>query len=311
MAGLMSGMKSATFWGAIVVALAGVSPLCHAAGTIQGASSWGYQLQNADPATLAASSYDVIVMDYSRDGTDDAAYTREEIQSIKDAGKTVLAYLSIGEAEDYRFYWKPAFRPGSPSWLGPENPEWEGNYKVRYWQSGWWRIALRPYLERILAAGFDGVYMDIIDAYWYWHEEKRMAVGLTSNRMVDLVAKIAGLARASSPGFILCPQNGESILDDAPSTRVRKRYLKVIDAIGVEDLFYHYGSIQDRKYRMGLLGEYAGAGKKVFNVEYVPRRGWEAYRSAACAVPFGMVPYAAETDRALDELVDFPRLECP
>ena len=43
----------------------------------------------------------------------------------------VLAYLSIGEAEDYRGYWDPSWVDASgvpipgvaPAWLGAENPE--------------------------------------------------------------------------------------------------------------------------------------------------------------------------------------------
>ena len=34
------------------------------------AKSWGYQLQNIDPDVIASASYDMFVLDYSRDGTD-------------------------------------------------------------------------------------------------------------------------------------------------------------------------------------------------------------------------------------------------
>jgi cysteinyl-tRNA synthetase len=43
-------------------------------------------------------------MDYSRDGTDQRAFTRQEIESLRSAGKIVLAHLSTREAEEYRFY---------------------------------------------------------------------------------------------------------------------------------------------------------------------------------------------------------------
>jgi len=271
------------------------------------AKCWGYQLQNAEPAELAASQYDVIVIDYSRDGTDAGAYTPEEIQSIKDTGKIVLSYLSIGEAEDYRFYWKDWWRPGIPRWLGPENPDWPGNYKVRYWHPGWWKVAIEPYLERIIAAGFDGVYMDIIDAYWYWHEEFNYPPTFTANRMVKLVNKIGNYTRFHSKEFILCPQNAESIIDDA-SMYARNLYLNIIDAIGVEDLFYNYGTPDDQIYRLQKLQEFASAGKKVFNIEYVGEESWAEYLYFVSLVEIEIIPYAGDPDRALDELIDFP---CP
>ena len=286
---------------------------------IRQAGSWGYQLQNAAPAELAASRYDVLVMDYSRDGADAGAYTPGEIQSIKNQGKIVLAYLSIREAEDYRFYWRASWQPGNPPgvygkpvWLGPANPEWPGNYKVLYWYAGWWTTALKPYLDRLLAAGFDGVYLDIIDAYWHWYEHAPGTYTLRSsaNRMVRLVEKIGAYTRGQRPGFILCPQNGESIIDDAAAD-YRRRYLQAIDALGVEDLFYYFGTRADQRYRLQLLQKYAGQGKKIFNIEYIPKKRWTEYLSKVCAAAVPIVPYAGRPDRNLDELVpDFPEADC-
>jgi cysteinyl-tRNA synthetase len=281
-----------------------------AAGSISKAKSWGYQLQNGDPAKLAASRYDVIVMDYSRDGADNGAYTAKEIHSIKKAGKIVLAYLSIGEAEDYRFYWRSWWKPGNPVWLGPENPDWQGNYKVRYWHRGWWEAGVAPYLKRIQAAGFDGVYMDIIDAYWYWHEDQGIPLSFTASKMVGFVEQIAARARAVAPGFILCPQNGESIIDDVPTKGLYIRYLRAINAIGVEDLLYN-SSARDRRYRTKLLARFAARGKKILNVEYVGKIRWNRYLHAACAMDYEMIPYAGAPDRELDELIEFPVVPCP
>jgi len=170
--------------------------------------SWGYWLQGADIETLADSSYDVLVIDYSFNGTDEETYTPDKIQRLQQSGKLVLAYLSIGEAEDYRFYWQEGWKAGNPSLIGEENPDWKGNYKVKYWTTEWWNIALQPYLERILSAGFDGVYLDLIEAYFYWskngHDTKRSA-----DRMVELINRVAEYGRQRlGKKFIVCPQNG-------------------------------------------------------------------------------------------------------
>ncbi|MBQ5572035.1 MAG: endo alpha-1,4 polygalactosaminidase, partial [Bacteroidales bacterium] len=81
--------------------------------------------------------------------------------------RMVIAYMSIGEAEDYRYYWQAEWKRGNPSWLDKENPKWKGNYKVKYWKSEWQEIIF-DYLSRITNAGFDGVYLDIIDAFEYY-----------------------------------------------------------------------------------------------------------------------------------------------
>jgi hypothetical protein len=77
---------------------------------LQAAKSWGYQLQKVEPAEIAASPYDMVVIDYSRDGSDETAFTREDVarmQKKPDGGRRiVLSYLSIGEAETYRYYWR-------------------------------------------------------------------------------------------------------------------------------------------------------------------------------------------------------------
>ena len=103
------------------------------------AKSWGYQLQKIDPDTLAAVPHDVLVIDYSRDGTDAYAFTAEEVARLKvkpdGSRRIVLAYLSIGEAEVYRYYWQWYWflDEFAPAWRGGPNKEWQGNYDVRYW----------------------------------------------------------------------------------------------------------------------------------------------------------------------------------
>jgi cysteinyl-tRNA synthetase, unknown class len=107
-----------------------------------------YQLQNVNLSAIGKTKFDLVVMDYSRDGSDERKFSAEEIEALKTSPggrKRVLAYMSIGEAEDYRFYWQRSWdadrngRPdsGAPAWLEPSNPEWPGNYKVRYWDPAW------------------------------------------------------------------------------------------------------------------------------------------------------------------------------
>ncbi|MBA4173560.1 MAG: hypothetical protein C0511_13165 [Hyphomicrobium sp.] len=76
--------------------------------------SWGYQLQNLDKTfdALAASDTDLLVVDFSMSqaaGRPMKPLDPAEVERLKtrpDGGRRiVLAYFSIGEAEEYRFYW--------------------------------------------------------------------------------------------------------------------------------------------------------------------------------------------------------------
>ncbi|MCH8299743.1 MAG: endo alpha-1,4 polygalactosaminidase, partial [Candidatus Marinimicrobia bacterium] len=73
---------------------------------LQDVNSWLYQLQQIDIVSIAASSFDLVVIDYSSDGSGDGEFTLSQIQQLKNSGKIVLSYMSIGEAEDYRYYWQ-------------------------------------------------------------------------------------------------------------------------------------------------------------------------------------------------------------
>ncbi len=137
-------------------------------------NSENYTTKQSFLNALATTNYDVILIDYA---FNEDPFTADEIISLKlkeNGGKRlIIAYMSIGEAETYRYYWQNEWTPGSPEWLDVENPDWEGNYKVKYWNRDWQSIIYgndNSYLKKILDANFDGVYLDIIDAFEYYEE---------------------------------------------------------------------------------------------------------------------------------------------
>jgi len=104
-------------------------------------ASFHYQLQNLDVAAASSSPFPLLVTDYSLDGSAATELSASDVASLRSGGRKVLAYLSIGEAETYRFYWNPAWTdegrddPDRPPWLGPVNPGLTdvaaGNYNYR------------------------------------------------------------------------------------------------------------------------------------------------------------------------------------
>lgn len=124
---------------------------------------------------ITATNYDALVMDLY---FNDEEFSSSEITALKEKAnggtRLIICYMSIGEAEDYRYYWQSSWNSNKPSWLDEENPNWAGNYKVRYWEQDWKNVIYgndSSYLKKILNAGFDGVYLDIIDAFEYYENQ--------------------------------------------------------------------------------------------------------------------------------------------
>ena len=123
-------------------------------------------------AQVGATNYDVLILDAFYD---DTILTSAEVTALQAKGnggaRLVIAYMSIGEAEDYRFYWDPSYEVGNPDWIYEENVDFPGNFKVDYSNADWQEIlfgSAEGYLDQIIDAGFDGVYLDLIDAYEYF-----------------------------------------------------------------------------------------------------------------------------------------------
>jgi|GEM_PF-79929 len=124
---------------------------------------------------LCQTNYDVFILDAYFES--DHMLTAEDVQALKtkaNGGKRlVIAYLSVGEAENYRPYWQNEWNDDHPDWLLDANPNWPDNYIVKYWDDEWQSIIARDdnsYLNQIIDVGFDGIFMDIVDGYANFEE---------------------------------------------------------------------------------------------------------------------------------------------
>lgn len=252
-------------------------------------------------------------MYYSRDGSDERKFTATKIEGLKNSPggpKQVLSYMSIGEAEDYRWYWRKSWdanrdgKPdaGAPARLDPSNPDWPGNYKVRYWDPAWQEI-IYAYVDKVLAASYDGVYLHIVDAYEYWGPGGPSSPDrpTAEEEMVSFVKSIAEHARVEGgrPDFQVFVQNAEE-LSRHPD------YVQTVSGIGKEDLFYdgnRHQPADEIAYSVRQLDRFKAAGKPVLVTDYVTRRDKinDFYRKANSR---GYVPYA--TRRNLDVLTTNP-----
>ncbi len=132
-------------------------------------STISYSSKSAFLNAIAASNFDVVLIDLFYDDE----LTSADIQSIKtkaNGGKRlVIAYMNIGAAETYRYYWKDKWKKGRPGWIKKEYDGYPEEYWVKFWKKDWKEIIYgndASYTKKILNAGFDGAYLDNIEGYY-------------------------------------------------------------------------------------------------------------------------------------------------
>ena len=111
-----------------------------------------YQLQNASYTGLSSTDFKVGVVDI-----DDAGLSASQLATLEGQGKLMLSYESIGEAEDYRDDWQSGWNSAKPSWLLGENPDWPGNYSVKFWDPDWQKLVYAR-VDAAIKAGYQGMY---------------------------------------------------------------------------------------------------------------------------------------------------------
>lgn len=235
-------------------------------------------------AQLAACGRDWLVLDAMFG--DGVPWERGDLDAMRSAreGRKIVAYVSIGEAEDYRPYWRKEWGTGghltgaAPEWLEGENPEWKGNYRVKYWRADWQRLVLAV-IDDVMARGFDGVYLDIVDGFETFEERPGGQLMNPETKqsyrrdMVEWVKVIAARARTSRPEALVIPQNGSQLV-------AQPDFLAVISGIGIEDLLTDGDKLQTKAHTRevaGHLEKMRAAGKPVLLVEYprrADRRAW-------------------------------------
>lgn len=206
-------------------------------------TSWFYYLGfNPDYSTIQMiidSTYEMVVLEPIFTEKENSDFPiADVISDLHNAQnpKIVLAYLDIGQAEEWRTYWQPGWGIGNPSWIVANDPDgWEGNYPVKYWHTDWKSIWLGQdgYLQQMIDAGFDGIYLDWIEAF---SDENVTTAAVADgvnpeNEMVTWVGELAAYARNQDPDFLVIGQN-------AAELSYRDDYLDIIDAVAQEQTWF-------------------------------------------------------------------------
>ncbi len=303
------------------------APEARAPSPLASVQSWAIQLQGLDRdgarAALVAASCDMLVIEPTRTVAGlDAFPIRDIVAEIRAshgrtrARKLCLAYVNVGQAEDYRTYWQPSWRAptkaaaGEPAFVLSLDPDgWPGNYPVAYWEPQWRSIATEL-IEAAARDGFDGAYLDWVLGY---QEPAVIAAAQFADveparAMVDLLLHLRARARALRPDFVLIAQNAAGLVSRDP------RFVCAVDAVSQEDLSFRgeagagwddvgagdlATSAEDAQVIATQLAECRARGLCVFTLDYA-RDPANVRRALARSRALGCVPCVSRV--ALDRL---------
>jgi uncharacterized protein (TIGR01370 family) len=252
-----------------------------------------YVLQGINPAAVAVAPFDVKAIDIYNDNSQ--LFSAAQVQQMGGGAGNglLLGYFSIGEAENYRDYFKTI--PSSA--LGPVNPDWPGDYQVAYWTSEWQTVAT-AYVDQMIKLGYDGVFLDVVDECETAWAVKNAPGGDASGAMVSLIQSLANHAHAQNPNFKIWVNSS-----GAEDLMTNNTFVQAIDGAYEEELFYQdNGSPQrtaDTNYNLNLLGKLVSAGKPVVAIEYVSGAATIADIHAKAAAA-GVGSYIANPDLELN-----------
>ena len=267
---------------------------------LDNAQTWMYQIQGLDEdgaiEALEMSDYPMLVLEPGHnflDGVYDTVDMLSRLRHLPNGDERLLiAYLDIGQAEDYRNYWQPgwiaptAAKPGIPDFLVTIDPDgWSGNYPVAYWDQRWQTLWLGEdgIVAKLARMGFDGIYLDWVEAY---DDETIIARAERDNKnaameMIRFVAALGAAGRAVRSDFLVIVQNAPYLIN----ADVRQ-YSLAIDALAVEDTWFHgagdaqwndpqAGDLRERHdgewstaSRLSQYQKYLDQGIPVFSVDY-------------------------------------------
>jgi cysteinyl-tRNA synthetase len=215
---------------------------------LEGVRHWLYlidvNLEQDIVDQIAASAHDMVVLDFIPSEENNSDYPMAQmIDQLHNAAhpKLVIAYIDIGEAESYRTYWQPGWGIGNPEWIITGDPDgWEGNYPVAYWYDEWqdiWLDEQTGLMRAILDAGFDGVYLDWVEAY----SDETVATFAAEDgvdprqEMIWFVGDLAEFGWLRNENFIVIGQNAAELAQN-------DEYADIVDAIAQEQVWFDGGA---------------------------------------------------------------------
>lgn len=120
---------------------------------------------------IASTNFDVVIIDLFFEGTEFTSYEINQLKTKANGGqRLVISYINIGAAEKFRYYWKKNWGLHHPSWIKRKYEGYDDEFWVKFWKKEWQEIIYgndNSYIKKIINAGFDGAYLDNVEAYYF------------------------------------------------------------------------------------------------------------------------------------------------
>ena len=257
----------------------------------KGSEKWVVTYHNNTPVTDLF-NYDLVVLDASH-GYD--------VRSLVAREQTVLAYVSIGEVENYRPYFKQAKKSGV---VLQENKNWPGSYYVDVRKPAWTKLIIEQVIPDLLRQGYTGLMLDTIDNPIYLASKGKDYKG-----MDKAAANLVKAVRHHYPDIHLMLNRGFEILPEvAPS----------INSVLAESTYTTYDfetkkprklNAEERAYSANAIkaAEARNDRLKVYSLDYWPTNDTDGVKEIYTEqAKRGYVPYVStvELDKVFHQQED-------
>ena len=191
--------------------------------TLAAVTSWRDMRLASSPAAIAATGDDLVAVDPNLIDALPASEQAAALETLRrkpdGASRLLIGHLSVGNFEPDRPYWRPKSAAKAAMKLDGEAPTSTDAQStsgaravaVCYWESEWQaQLYGRPeaLLDRLIASGYDGVYLADAEAYRLARSELADA----DTRMADLIRRMSAHARRLNPQFVVMLGGAEELL---------------------------------------------------------------------------------------------------
>ncbi|MGB9152663.1 MAG: endo alpha-1,4 polygalactosaminidase [Alphaproteobacteria bacterium] len=223
------------------------------------------------------------------------------LQPLKEDGKLVIAYISLGEVD----MTSPSYATlQSHGLILKENKNWKGSFFVDIRNPLWPKIVIEDLIPQLLRQGFDGVFLDTLDNPSELEEENpKLYHGMT-----DAAAHLVEAIRLNYPQIKIMMNRGYALLPKVAAST---------DMVLAESLYYDYNfdtktygkvSAQDYAEQLKALkdAQRINPQLKIYSLDYAQPTDTKTiadiYKTERAN---GFTPYVATV--GLDLLVDEPK----
>jgi cysteinyl-tRNA synthetase len=232
--------------------------------TLDSVTSFAYYTSQVDPEKVLASNHKMFIINEA--DSNSRLFEKSDVEHMKSNGKLIVAEISLGVAENYRWYWDKDWNGNKPAFIGEELEK--NKFFIKKLQSPeWWKIST-SIIDKAIDSGYDGILMDGMDAWIEMGAAKSMR-----DETIDYVIALSKYAKNKKADFLIFTKNAEQL-------GVVPQFADAVDAIVKEALVYSAeGPKNPNEQIVKSVRDLKSLGKPVYVIEYVAGAAWTDAKS--------------------------------